>query len=121
MNLVRTSGLFVATPLIAFGLFLLLRGDPGDGFQGPLIVGLSAFGLGLLVVASTFGGARRIVPVAVLAILAVLPYRDLVGSVGIVVNVAFVILAVLVVWLRVVRQPEDLADLEIEGTGDAER
>ena len=102
MNFVRAYGLVVAVPLMAFGLFLLLRGDPGDGFQGPLIVGLTALGLGLLVVAATFAGRRSgSAWVVALMLLAILPYRVLVGPSALVVNLVFGVLAALLLWRRV--------------------
>lgn len=98
---VRSVGAIVTVPLIAFGAFLLLRGDPGDGFQGPLIVGITSAVLGLLVFVLTFGGRwLGNAAIAGLAFLALLPYRELVGSTGLVVNLACAALALLLLWQR---------------------
>lgn len=99
MSLLRATGLVVAALLILYGLFLLMRGDPGDGFKGPLVVGLTALGVGLVVLAAVFaGGNRRTGPLVLLVVAALLPYPSLVGSIGIVLNVVLATLAVLMVW-----------------------
>jgi hypothetical protein len=87
------------SPLIAFGAFLPVRGAPGDGFQGRLIVGITSAALRLLVFVLTFGG-RWLGDVAIAgrAFLALLPYRELVGSTGLVVNLACAALALLMLW-----------------------
>lgn len=101
MNLVRALGLVGAVQLIGAGLFLLLRGEAPDGPQGPLIVGSSAIGLGLLVLALAFSGGRSgRAWIVVLVVLALLPYHVLVGPTALVVNLAFAVLAALMLWRR---------------------
>lgn len=99
MNLFRLLGLVVALQFVALGLFLLLRGDTGDGFRATLIVGLATLGLGLVALVSTFAaGNHRIVPVVLLVIVACLPYVYLVGPSGIVLNLVLAALAAVVFW-----------------------
>jgi len=101
----RVLGAAVAAPFLLFGLFLLLRGDPGDGFQGPLIVGGISVALGLVILASTVRPRRcRSAGLVALVILAALPlYRDLAGIPGLAVNVVFAGLAL----LAAMRLPRD--------------
>jgi hypothetical protein len=102
INLVRAVGLVGAIPLIVFGPFLLLRGDLCDGFKGTLIVGLTALGLGLLVLAATSAGREsRFAWGVAFTLLAILPYHLLVGSAALVVNLVFAVLTALLLWRRV--------------------